>query len=325
MKEKIFAIQSAPANLEEVGKLDTQLGDLFACAARKLINAQQLDHQSIIAIGSHGQTVKHNPDCDHPYTIQLGNPSVIAEKTGITTVADFRRRDIAAGGQGAPLVPAFHQAWLGNNKHCVVLNMGGIANVTVLGDQSTQPRLGFDTGPANTLLDVWTRKHLKQNFDENGQWAKSGNVNQELLNSLLKHPFFRKIPPKSADIGQFSLRWLENFLHLFPAISNEDVAATLVELTVISIKDALAAWAHGTQQVIACGGGCRNEYLMQQLAKRIYPTRLTTSDEFGIGPDWVEATAFAWLARQTLMKKPGNAHFSTGAAHPCILGGVYYT
>ncbi len=324
LRDEIFSIQEKSTDLEQVGQLDTKLGEAFADAALELINTQKLDQQNILAIGSHGQTVKHNPNCSHPYTLQLANPNIIAEKTNITTVADFRRRDIAAGGQGAPLVLAFHQAWLGKHANSVVLNMGGIANLTVLADQATQPRLGFDTGPANTLIDAWSRKHLKQAFDNNGQWAKSGAVNQQLLSSLLKHPYFRKVPPKSADISQFNINWLENFLRMFPDTPSQDVAATLIELTIISIKDAISAWAHGTKQVIACGGGCRNEYLMQQLAKRIYPIRLTTTAEFGIEPDWIEATAFAWLARQTLLKKPGNAHHSTGATHACVLGGVYY-
>ena len=324
LRNEIFSIQNDTVSLKQFGELDTRLGETFASAALALIDTNKLDASSIQAIGSHGQTIKHEPDCAQPYTIQIGNPSIIAERTNITTVADFRRRDIAAGGQGAPLVLAFHQAWLGKHENSVVLNMGGIANITVLANQSTQPRLGFDTGPANTLLDAWSRKHLNKAFDENGQWAKSGKINQQLLDSLLKHPFFRKVPPKSADISQFNASWLENFLHLFPSVEPKDVAATLVELTVISIKNALTAWAAGTVQVIACGGGCRNEYLMQELAKRIYPIRLTTTAEYGIDADWVEATAFAWLAKQTLLQKPGNAYHSTGAQHPCILGGVYY-
>lgn len=324
LKQAIFSIQEESISLDQLGKLDSKLGEAFAAAALELINTYKLEHNNIIAIGSHGQTVKHDPDCAYPYTLQIANPTIIAEKTNITTVADFRRRDIAAGGQGAPLVLAFHQAWLGKQEHSVVLNLGGIANITVLANQSVQPRLGFDTGPANTLIDAWTRKHLKQAFDKNGQWAKSGNVNQKLLSSLLKHPYFRKVPPKSADISQFNLAWLENFVRMFPDTPHQDVAATLIELSITSIKQALDAWAQGTQQVIACGGGCQNEYLMQQLAKRLYPIRLTTTAEFGINPDWVEATAFAWLARQTLLKKPGNAHHSTGAQHPCVLGAIYH-
>ncbi len=324
LRDEIFSIQTGAISLKQFGELDAHLGETFASATLALIENNQLDANTIQAIGSHGQTIKHDPDSSLPYTIQIGNPSIIAERTNITTVADFRRRDIAAGGQGAPLVLAFHQAWLGKHEDSTILNMGGIANITVLAKQGTQPRLGFDTGPANTLLDAWSRKHLNRAFDENGQWSKTGKTNQQLLDSLLKHPYFHKEPPKSADISQFNLSWLEKFLRLFPDIDPKDVAATLVELTVTSIKNALSAWASGTVQIIACGGGCRNGYLMEQLAKRIYPMRLTTTSEFGIDADWVEATAFAWLAKQTLLKRPGNAHHSTGAKHPCILGGVYY-
>ncbi len=324
LRNEIFSIQTESISLSQFGELDTKLGEAFANAALSLIETNNLDTSSIQAIGSHGQTIKHDPDCSHPFSVQIGNPSVIAEMTNITTVADFRRRDIAAGGQGAPLVLAFHQAWLSKQSDSVVLNMGGIANITVLTNQGVEPRLGFDTGPANTLLDAWTRKHLNKAFDENGKWAQAGAINKQLLESLLKHPYFRKPPPKSADISQFNLTWLENFLRLFPDITPQDVAATLVELTVANIKNALTTWATGTKQVIACGGGCSNDFLMQELAKRIYPIRLTTSSEYSIEPDWVEATAFAWLARQTLLKRPGNAHYSTGAKHPCILGGIYY-
>ena len=324
LREQIFSIQTHPSDLNTFGELDTRIGEEFSNAALTLIKNTKLDAAKIAAIGSHGQTIKHDPDCPNPFTIQLGNPSIIAERTNITTVADFRRRDLAAGGQGAPLVLAFHQAWLGDNANTAVLNMGGIANITVLADDSQEPRLGFDTGPANTLLDTWARKHLQKAFDENGTWSRGGTVHNRLLESLLKHPYFRKLPPKSADIGQFNSIWLENFLKLFPDTSPQDVAATLVELSVMSIANALKSWAPGIQQVIACGGGCRNDYLMEQLAKRIYPIRLTTSKEFGIDVDWIEATAFAWLAKQTLLKKPGNAHHSTGASHPCILGGIYF-
>lgn len=324
LKNDIFSIQTRAISLSEFGELDTKLGKTFADAALELIEANKLDKTTIKAIGSHGQTIKHDPDCAHPFTIQVGNPNIIAEKTNITTVADFRRRDVAAGGQGAPLVLAFHQAWLGGLKDTAVLNMGGIANITILANEGLEPRLGFDTGPANTLLDAWTRKYLKKAFDENGHWAKGGTVQAALLQSLLKHSYFCKLPPKSADVSQFNLAWLENFLHLFQNVSPQDVASTLMELTVTSISNALSAWASETKQVIACGGGCENQFLMQELGKRLYPIRLTTTSEYGLDPDWVEATAFAWLAHQTLHKKPGNAYHSTGAKHPCVLGGIYY-
>ncbi|MEM7304480.1 MAG: anhydro-N-acetylmuramic acid kinase [Pseudomonadota bacterium] len=324
LREQIFSVQSRPVHLEEFGQLDTRLGMAFANAALELIEVNNLDRNDIAAIGSHGQTVKHDPGGTYPYTIQLGNPSVISENTSITTVADFRRRDIAAGGQGAPLVLAFHQAWLSQSKNTAVLNMGGIANITVLAENQAEPILGFDTGPANTLLDSFIEKHLNQPFDEQGQWAKEGTSHTALLKSLLKHPYFRKQPPKSADISQFNLKWLDNFIKMFPDISDQDVMTTLVDLTITSITDALNHWSPDVTHVVACGGGCKNTFLMEELSKRLSPVSLNTSDDFGLGVDWVEAAAFAWLAKQTLDKKPGNSPGSTGASHPCVLGGIYY-
>ncbi len=324
LREKIFSFQLRPVNLNELGELDTQLGESFANAVLRLIETNKIDKTSVNAIGSHGQTLQHQPNSKFPFTMQLGDPNIIAERTGITTVADLRRRDIAAGGQGAPLVLAFHQAWLGKQQSTIVLNMGGIANITVLAKNNSEPLLGFDTGPANTLLDAWARIHLKKEFDENGNWARGGTVHTKLLESLLKHPYFRQPPPKSADINQFNMKWLENFLQMFSNISTQDVATTLVELSVKSIASAIHKWTKNTNQVVVCGGGGKNKFLMQQLAKQIHPLTLRTSNEFGIGMDWVEATAFAWLAQQTMCKKPGNAPKSTGARRACILGGVYY-
>ena len=324
LRDKIFSIQSQPTALQEIGALDVELGEIFANAALQLITNNKINKTDINAIGSHGQTLLHQPDAEFPFTMQLGDPNIIAERTGITTVADLRRRDMAAGGQGAPLVLAFHQAWLGEQQHTVVLNMGGIANITVLANEGREPLLGFDTGPANTLLDAWTRLHLNKPFDENGTWSQQGTVHKQLLESLLKHPYFRQTPPKSADIKQFDIKWLNNFIQMFAGIPEQDVATTLVEFSVSSIASAIQKWANGTQQVVACGGGCKNKFLMHRLAKNLKPITLHTSNEFGIDADWVEATAFAWLAQQTMNKKPGNAPRSTGAKHACVLGGVYY-
>ena len=324
LRNEIFAIQKKTISLVQFGELDTKLGGAFADAALALIEEKNLDKKSIQAIGSHGQTIKHHPSGPYPFTIQVGDPNIIAEKTKITTVADFRRRDIAAGGQGAPLVPAFHQAWLGAQKDTAILNMGGIANITILATQGAEPRLGFDTGPANTLIDAWTYKYLHKKFDHNGYWARSGVINEKLLTKLLNHSYFQKIPPKSVDISQFNLAWLEGFLPEFHGISPQDVAATIIQLSVASIQGALTKWANETTRVIACGGGCRNKYLMERLSACISPIQLTTTSMYGIHEDWVEATAFAWLARQTLLKKSGNVYRTTGASQPCILGGIYY-
>ena len=324
LREKIFVAQTQAIELHQLGELDVELGECFANAALQLITNHGIDKSNIRAIGSHGQTLLHDPEAKFPFTIQLGDPNIIVERTGITTVADLRRRDMAAGGQGAPLVLAFHQAWLGEQKNTVVLNMGGIANITVLANEGSEPLMGFDTGPANTLLDAWSRIHLKKEFDQDGRWAQQGTVQQKLLESLLKHPYFRQAPPKSADVKQFDIKWLENFLQMFADIDAKDVAATLVALTVNSITSAINQWAKDTKQVVACGGGCKNAYLMQQLTKQLQEVTLHTSDEFGIGADWVEATAFAWLAYRTLQQQPGNAPKSTGAKGARVLGGVYY-
>ena len=324
LRQRIFSLQANTPDLTQLGQLDVVLGQFFADAALKLIVKNKINKADVCAIGSHGQTLLHSPRGEFPFTLQLGDPNIIVERTGITTVADFRRRDIAAGGQGAPLVLAFHQAWLSDQKNTVVLNLGGIANITVLDNDGSEPLLGFDTGPANTLIDAWTRKQLNKDFDEGGTWAGQGTVNEKLLDSLAKHPYFRQSPPKSADIKQFNLKWLDNFLQLFPRLSAQDVAATLVEVTAASIAAAIQQWAPKTQQVVACGGGCKNRFLMQQLDKQLQAITLHTSDEFGIGADWIEATAFAWLAHRTLNKKVGNAPRSTGAKDARILGGIYY-
>lgn len=324
LRKEIFSIQSRPIQLEEIGQLDTRLGRVFAHAALELIKTSNIEKSEVVAIGSHGQTIKHDPEGRYPYTIQLADPNVIAEQTALTTVTDFRRRDMAAGGQGAPLVPAFHQAWLGQSDNTAVLNMGGIANITVLSNNQTEPRMGFDTGPANTLLDAFVKEHLGKSFDENGEWAKEGTSHTALLSSLLKHPYFRKPPPKSADISQFSLKWLDNFIKMFPDIDPQDVATTLVDLTITSISQALKKWSPEVTRVVACGGGSKNTFLMEELSKRLDPVSLTTSDRLGLGVDWVEAAAFAWLAKQTLAQQPGNSPQSTGASHPCILGGIYH-
>lgn len=323
LRKQLFALQTGKVALDELGSLDTQIGEAFAKAANESLAKFNIDKNDVQAIGSHGQTILHRPDVEHPFTLQLGDPNIVAERTGITTVADFRRRDIAAGGQGAPLVPAFHQAWLNDQDNTIVLNLGGIANITVLNKNGAEPTLGFDTGPANTLMDAWTNKHLSTDFDEDGHWAKQGTVDKKLLGSLLKHPYFRQSPPKSADISQFSIKWLENFLSLHGNIPVQNVAATLVELSVVSIIHAVDQWAPETEQVVACGGGCFNSYFMERLAGKLSPKQLCASSDFGIEPEWVEATAFAWLAHQTMHNQPGNSPASTGAKGLRILGGIY--
>ncbi|NLO81436.1 MAG: anhydro-N-acetylmuramic acid kinase [Xanthomonadaceae bacterium] len=318
VQQRILAIH-ADSPLRAVAELDILLGRLFAQAALELLAAAGVRPEDVTAIGSHGQTVWHAPDGTVPFTLQLGDPNVIAELTGITTVADFRRRDVAAGGQGAPLVPAFHREIFAGAGDCCVLNLGGIANITVLAGDAT---LGFDVGPANTLLDGWIRQHLGRRFDADGAWAASGAVLPELLEALLEDPYFARPPPKSTGPEHFSLAWLERHLH-GRAYRAQDVQATLLELTARSIATAVRRHAHTARQLLVCGGGVHNRALMTRLQDLLAPLPVRSTAELGVDPDFVEACAFAWLARQRLLERPGNVPEVTGASAPVILGGIY--
>lgn len=310
--------------LARLCQLDVQLGKLFAEAVQALLVQADLDASAISAIGSHGQTLRHYPDTEFPTTLQIGDPNIIAEQTGITTVADFRRRDMAAGGQGAPLAPAFHQTMLRDERYNrVVLNLGGIANITLLPADSAQPVTGFDTGPANALMDSWIQTHLQQTHDSNGAWAASGKIHKALLDQLLSDAYFQRPPPRSTGRETFNLAWLKQQLRNFSDLHTEDVQATLAEFTAISIAQAINKYAIDTEQVLICGGGVHNSYLVQRLATQLPQQQLCSTRELGIDPDWVEAMAFAWLAKQTLEGQAGNLPAVTGAQHPVILGGIY--
>ncbi len=310
--------------LARLCRLDVQLGRLFAQAVQALLMQADLDSSMISAIGSHGQTLRHYPDSDFPTSLQIGDPNIIAEQTGITTVADFRRRDMAAGGQGAPLVPAFHQAMLQDNRYNrAIVNIGGIANITVLANDPDKPVIGFDTGPGNALLDSWTQQQLQQTHDKGGKWAARGICHAALLDNLLKDPYFRQTPPKSTGRETFNLRWLEKSLQHFPGLHAQDIQATLVELTAITIAQAILEYSPDTDQVLICGGGSHNTFLMQRLALHLPEQTIQSTHSAGIDPDWVEAMAFAWLAKQTMDGQTGNLASVTGAQHPLILGGIY--
>jgi anhydro-N-acetylmuramic acid kinase len=326
MRGEIQALMRAGTNeIERLGELDMALGGLFAEAANALIRQAGLDKKNIRAIGSHGQTLRHRPRAAHPFTLQIGNPSVIAECTGITTVADFRARDIAAGGQGAPLVPAFHrQMFHSTQKNRVILNIGGIANVTYLPADASQPASGFDTGPGNTLLDQWMGHHNARDCDDAGQWAASGTSSQALLKQLLTDPYFAASPPKSTGREHFNLEWLDNHLKKIPsAPSAADTQATLLQLTARTIAEAVRRFLPKTREVLVCGGGAHNRELMSALAKNFSDIPVATTEALGLHPDWVEAVAFAWLAHQTLEGRPGNVPAVTGARGEVILGGIY--
>lgn len=309
-----------PVLLEEYGAIDAELGQLFAEVALVLLDKAKVPATSICAIGSHGQTVYHAPNGPHGFSLQIGDPNRIAEITGITTVADFRRRDIAAGGQGAPLVPAFHHAMFSRPDQAItVLNIGGIANITVLKQDVI---LGFDTGPGNTLMDYWCLQNLGQNYDANGNWASKGKANDELLSHLLDDTYFRAIPPKSTGKEYFSPTWLEQKLSPFRAGPAEDIQATLCQFTANNIADAILKYAADSHEILVCGGGVHNLQLLSMLRERL-PAPMTSTAEYGIDPDHVEAIAFAWLAKQTLHNRPGNLCSVTGARTPVVLGGIY--
>jgi anhydro-N-acetylmuramic acid kinase len=295
------------------------LARLYAEAVKRLLDGFAPD--TVRAIGCHGQTLRHRPA--DGYTLQIGNAALLAELTGITVIADFRSRDIAAGGQGAPLVPAFHaQALRHPGIHRVIANLGGIANITDLPAPGTVR--GWDTGPGNMLLDAWIKRHSGAHYDRNGAWAASGNVHSSLLGALINHPYLRLHPPKSAGREQFNLDWLDAILAGFDrAIDPADVQATLLEFTAMSLCDAVARECDGAQELYVCGGGAHNSVLMQRISARLPNVRVATTATLGIDPDWVEALAFAWLARQTLHHAPGNLPSVTGARGPRILGAIY--
>ena len=323
LRERMLAVAQGEAalDLDAWGRLDVEIGHQFAEAALHLLEHTGATATAVRAIGSHGQTLRHRPGGEHPFTLQLGDPSVIAERCRIDVVADFRRADVAAGGQGAPLLPALH-AMLLTVPGCTraVLNLGGIANLTVLAaDGSVR---GFDTGPANGLLDAWCLRHRGEPFDRDGVFAASGQVLPGLLDALLADPYFALPPPKSTGREYFHLDWLATHAPL-AGLEPADVQATLLELTVRSVAAAVAQHAPEAMEVLACGGGVHNERLMQRLGELLAPCRLGSTAGYGVDPDFLEATAFAWLARQRLLHLPGNLPAVTGARGPRVLGAIY--
>lgn len=313
--------------LDRLAQLDSSFARLLAEAVTELLEKADLSAASIQAIGSHGQTIWHAPDAAEPYTVQIGNPSLLAELTGIQTVADFRRRDIAAGGQGAPLAPAFHKAFFHDpNVSQVVVNIGGIANITVLptNDRSVT---GFDTGPGNTLMDAWIYQHRQETMDQSGAWAASGRVIDDLLEYLLQDAYFHNPPPKSTGPEYFNLSWLQNYLSARskPVNSPEDIQATLTALSAHSIAHAIKTYTdpNTLKHVLVCGGGVHNLLLLQHLQDQLPTIPVLSTAACGVDPDYMEAIGFAWLAQQTLKGLPGNLPTVTGARGLRVLGGVY--
>lgn len=304
------------------GTTDVAIGQLFARAALALLESADIKRTAIRAIGSHGQTVFHHPQGDTRFSLQIGDPNSIAQHSGITTIADFRRRDMAAGGEGAPLAPLLHRnCFQSASTDRVVLNVGGIANITVLNKDGTC--LAFDTGPANVLMDYWIAKHQQKNYDKNGDWAASGNVIQPLLKLLLDEPYFARPTPKSTGRELFNGPWLEEKLHkLGQELAIADIQATLLRFTIDSIVGEIRKSAVPTE-VYVCGGGAHNNAFMAGLQARLRDCNVLSTAKLGIDPDWVEAIAFAWMAKQTIEGRTIDTTPFTGAAQATVLGGIY--
>jgi len=338
------ATEGESLSIDEFGALDVEAGELFAKAVVALLEAASVKAADIRAIGSHGQNLRHCPNNTPPFTLQIGDPNVIAERTGIPVVADFRRRDIAAGGKGAPLAPGFHNAvFRSSDKNRVIVNIGGIANITVLPKDLSLPPKGFDTGPGNCLMDAWIGVEQGADFDKEGRFALSGKSQSLLLEAFLNDPYFKLSPPKSTGREMFNLNWLNEKINQmkikFSAGSSsakdfssenfttgnflaEDIQATLLQLTARTINDAIQSVAPPDAEIYICGGGAHNIALMRELEKHLGKT-LQTTEALGLSPDWVEAALFAWLAKQTLEGNPGNCPSVTGANRPAALGGIF--
>ena len=322
----INAAQSpAECTVDVIGRLDHWVGECFRDAALTLLKQCDVRAAEVAAIGSHGQTLRHQPRAARPFTLQIGDPSIIATGTGITTVADFRRADVALGGEGAPLTPAFHQ-WLFADPEAnrAVLNIGGIANVTLL-LAASQTVTGFDTGPGNTLLDGRARQDLGKPYDEGGAWAAAGTVAEELLQILLSDEYFATAPPKSTGFEYFNEEWLsEKICSMGKNVPTAvDIQATLAELSARTIAAAILENAPDVNEVLVCGGGVHNGDLVQRLTTCLAGKTVESTENYGLHPDWVEAAAFAWLARRRLQGKPGNLPEVTGARRPAVLGALY--
>lgn len=324
-REIISISQPGDDEIERLGPLDRKLGALFADAVLTLLANTHFDKRDIAAVGSHGQTIRHRPPSagnTTPFTLQIGDPNTIAELTGITTVADFRRRDIAAAGEGAPLAPGFHAAaFAHSNRSRAIVNIGGIANVTLL--SGARLVSGFDTGPGNTLLDQWTLRHRGLAYDRDGQWAAEGQVDAALLGKLRGHSYLSRRGPRSTGKEAFHLAWLESCLHMLPTLEARDVQATLAEFTADSIASAITGAESAVDEVYVCGGGARNTDLMRRLYRLLAPRHLDTTAALGIDPEWVEAAAFAWLAWRTISGLAGSTAAVTGARGARVLGGIY--
>ncbi len=333
LRAELLALNtSGPDELHRAALAANALMQVYAQVVGQLLDRSGMSAQAVRAIGAHGQTVRHRPQAfdGTGYTLQLCQPALLAELTGIDVVADFRSRDVAAGGQGAPLAPFFHRAWFGKAGETLgLLNIGGISNLTVLRADGTQR--GFDCGPGNALMDGWCHRHRGIAYDDQGAWAASGAVSEALLARLMAEPYFASPPPKSTGRDLFHLPWLESRLLDYAAsepagsktLSAADVQATLAELTARTCADDVQRHAPGVPRLIVCGGGAFNTHLMRRLAALLPGTQVMTSDDAGLPPLQVEAAAFAWLARQAILREKLDLQSTTGARGARVLGGIY--
>lgn len=314
--------QPATDEINRLGRVDRSVGQLFAKAVNQLLTQASISPSEVVAIGSHGQTIRHMPNLEMGFTLQIGDPNTIAVETGIDVIADFRRKDIALGGQGAPLVPAFHQQIFAQpDTNRVILNIGGIANITYLPGDSSQV-LGFDTGPGNNLIDAWINHCQHLPFDKDGQWAESGTTNPDLLKQLLSHSYFSLSYPKSTGRELFNRAWLEQQLAEYSRIDDEDIQSTLLDLTCQTIANDVNKLSTAGE-LFVCGGGALNKALMRRLGNLIPGYKLATTKDLGMDPKWVEGIAFAWLAMRFERQLPANLPAVTGASREAVLGGKY--
>lgn len=332
LRAQVLALQHPTENeLENTALIGNALAKIYAEAVNQLLVDAQLSSNQIVAIGCHGQTIRHRPGFEDGigFTLQIGNAALLSELTGITVISDFRSRDIAAGGQGAPLVPAFHQAVFADKQiNRAIINIGGIANITYLGNSENFSNksngvYGFDSGPGNMLLDAWIKQHKNLDYDANGDWASTGQVIPSLLSDMLAEPYFALLPPKSTGRDLFNQIWLQEKLLATTTLRPQDVACTLVALTAHSIYNALTQHCGEFNEVYVCGGGAHNRLLIELLQTLLGETKCDSTESLGIGADWVEAIAFAWLAKQCINKKTANLAEVTGAKGPRILGAIY--
>jgi anhydro-N-acetylmuramic acid kinase len=327
LSEELLALNSpGPNELHRAALAANALARVYAHVVANLLEKAGVSNAQVAAVGAHGQTVRHQPQAfdGTGYTLQLNSPALLAELTGIDVIADFRSRDVAAGGQGAPLVPAFHQSVFGRFGETVAtLNIGGISNLTVLGPKLTDDVLGFDCGPGNALMDAWCLQHLGQAFDADGAWAAAGRVHGDLLTALLDEPYFAQSAPKSTGRDLFNPTWLGWKLEKFTSVAPVDVQATLTELTATVCAAGVKRYGFESKNLIVCGGGAFNHHLMARLQAHLPAMEVSSSQAHGLPPQQGEATAFAWLARKTVLRETASMQKVTGAKGARVLGAVY--